>query len=402
MPHRTLSEYPAVYWGQVSLVPADLCWRRPSVPRRWQMTFPVVLLTLLVGGLANPAGAGVTYSVTDLGTLGGTNSYAWGINDLGQVVGRSASPTGSHAFVYNNGVMSDLGTLGGTYSAAFKINDSGVITGQSSSSENSSRRAFVYSNGQMTYLGAGLGWNAWTESFAISANNSGQVVGYRNYTTSNFPQFPPPWTKATGFVYSGGTTTMLSPPAGYDSTEALAINDAGQIAGIYYDTTTYPNSQAYAFLDTAGVITTIAAGACGDTAYNYFQSGGFDINSSGDVIGVLEDSGGFLYRNGQTTSLGTDFLCNAINDAGQIVGNGSAGPTLYQDGEFIDLTAASQDNPGWTLSKVTDINNHGQIVGYGYNPSGQRRAFLLDPVPEPSTVVLLGLGGLLVARRKRT
>ena len=53
--------------------------------------------------------------------LGGTYSYATGINDLGLVVGESdiTGNTGTHAFARKPvGPMVDLGTFGGTYSHA--------------------------------------------------------------------------------------------------------------------------------------------------------------------------------------------------------------------------------------------------------------------------------------------
>src|SRR5262249_45866542 len=60
-----------------------------------------------------------TYSITDLGTLGGPFSDANGINASGQVVGYSyIDSTHAHAFLYQNGEMRDLGTLGGSYSIA--------------------------------------------------------------------------------------------------------------------------------------------------------------------------------------------------------------------------------------------------------------------------------------------
>jgi probable HAF family extracellular repeat protein len=77
----------------------------------------------------------------DLGTLGGTNSYALGINNLGEVVGCS-SPNGSNAtlvseatlaFVYSAGQMYDLNKLlvasraGWTLTEADGINDVGQI-----------------------------------------------------------------------------------------------------------------------------------------------------------------------------------------------------------------------------------------------------------------------------------
>lgn len=58
------------------------------------------------------------YRLTDLGTLGGSSSSAFGINDTGQVVGSSAiaGDAVQHAFLYSNGSMADLGTLGGANS----------------------------------------------------------------------------------------------------------------------------------------------------------------------------------------------------------------------------------------------------------------------------------------------
>ena len=63
--------------------------------------------------------------MTDLGTLGGTQSHAMDINGLGQIVGVSSltgkfkSDEPQHAFIWQDGVMTDLGTLGG--SASFRV-----------------------------------------------------------------------------------------------------------------------------------------------------------------------------------------------------------------------------------------------------------------------------------------
>ena len=61
--------------------------------------------------------------MTDLGTLGGSVSVAYGINNGGQIVGESKIASGAfHAVLWENGTMTDLGTLGGPNSVAFGIN----------------------------------------------------------------------------------------------------------------------------------------------------------------------------------------------------------------------------------------------------------------------------------------
>jgi len=98
------------------------------------------ILLLIAGGFAahaatlfaqRPTGRG--YSITDLGTLGGTSSEAAGVNNPGEVVASSTTAAGvSHAFLYRNGLMFDLGTLpGGSASQATAINDRGDIVGYS-------------------------------------------------------------------------------------------------------------------------------------------------------------------------------------------------------------------------------------------------------------------------------
>jgi len=62
------------------------------------------LILLLSVPLGSPAAAQDGITITDLGTLGGNWSYAFGINDRGQVVGYGQTASGEiHAFMWENG-----------------------------------------------------------------------------------------------------------------------------------------------------------------------------------------------------------------------------------------------------------------------------------------------------------
>jgi probable HAF family extracellular repeat protein len=109
--------------------------------------------------------------ITSLGTLGGANSSATAINDLGQVVGTSDTKTSTgHAFFWDSTHgMQDLSTPG----EPLGINGAGQIVGSGAG------HAFLWQNGVTQDLNslipAGSGWGL---ASATAINGSGQIVGY--------------------------------------------------------------------------------------------------------------------------------------------------------------------------------------------------------------------------------
>ena len=82
----------------------------------------------------------------DLGTLpGGSYSYAYAVNNLGEVTGAADTATGEqHAFLWTaSSGMQDLGTLGGSYSYGTLIGDSGLTGASNLAGDQSSHAFFV-------------------------------------------------------------------------------------------------------------------------------------------------------------------------------------------------------------------------------------------------------------------
>jgi probable HAF family extracellular repeat protein len=334
---------------------------------------------------AFPVSAGSFRAITDLGTLGGTESFANAINEKGQVVGESriAGDQETHIFLYDRGNLVDLSVLynigSGPYlPTANDINNRGQIVGNISNGH-----AALLSKGVTTDLGTFGG----VFSSALGINNSGQIVGY----------YSSPDGLNHAFLYSDGNMTGLGPFGAEAISVATAINDSGMIVGEASDSFTVPS---HAFLYSNGVMSDISP-------FGNSESYAEGINNRGQVVGEFLTADGaafhaFLYSNGVFTDLGSagspESVASAINDRGQVVGTtfvpfedvcfdsdtGEPFPCtnykphafLYENGVMTDLNTLLRPGSGWELTWALDINNKGQIVGYGLF-DGKSHAFLI-------------------------
>jgi probable HAF family extracellular repeat protein len=295
------------------------------------------------------------YKIIDLGTLSGSWSKAFGINNQGQIVGLTGTTNGDRAFLYENGVMTNLGTLGGTYSVAYDVNNYDQVVGYSFTAT-SGATAYIYENGSMTDLGVG-------GSFAFGINDSGQIVGQ---TFSN----------DHAFLYVNGVTTDLGTLGGTIS-RGYEINNVGQIAGVSRDV----NDFNRAFLYENGVMSDL-----GTLGGDY--SVAFDINDNGQIVGYSPNSSGstraFLYESGVMNDIGTltgagISYAHAINNSGKIVGwsssfNSYTRAFVYDNGSMAELGTL-----GGRHSWAEDINDTGEIVGWAYMNDNVYHAVMWTP-----------------------
>lgn len=95
----------------------------------------------------------------------------------------------------------------------------------------------------------------------------------------------------------------------------------------------------------------------------------------------------------------------SVNDFGVMVGYGSAGGFINDGSGFTNLNSLLPVGSPWNLQRGYGINDAGDIVGYGtYTVEGTtvKSAFELVPVPEPTSIGLLALGGAALLARRRS
>lgn len=278
------------------------------------------------------------------------NSYAVALNDAGQVTGNYLDQN-QHlsAFIWQGEKVATVATNG----QASRINNHGQIVGWQ---ENSGRsEAFLYeADGRLTRLNT-LGG----ASQALAINDAGQLAGRVTLGADK------------AFMARQGTMQFIAEEIdGY----AIAMNNHGDIL-----IREVSGSRCRTLLLRDGTLTDL-----GNLGGALTQ--GRDLNEAGQIVGWAETASGdyhpFLWEDGVMTDLsaytGSFGAAVAINDAGTILlkasDAGGERNLLLHNGTLTDL-----GNFGSRYAVANDLNNLGQIVGWMADASGDMHAFLATP-----------------------
>ncbi len=232
-------------------------------------------------------------------------------------------------------------------------------------------------------------------TWPVAINNGGEAVGYSR-SVNNPIKVPGYYAYYTfdGFVYDNGTFTTADAPASAAS-EALGINDRGEIIGYYVPASDYSGSGPYSgvvgYMDQNGGYTTLVAPGAAVTIP-------LGIDNRGEIVGYYINSGSvsslaqsaFKYSHGTFTTIdppgATVTSAIAVNNRGDVLETSDNQFVVYHDGTYTDINL-----PGTALTTIFQppsyevyeqplggINDRGEVVGSYENSSGNTVGFLYN------------------------
>ena len=151
---------------------------------------------------------------------GTTSTIAYGINDLGQIIGRYSSTDGTHDFFWNGAGFTPLDYPGSVSTSANGINNAGLVVG-----------SYLDSSGGHGFIWNGTGFTSVDYPGAMSTsllaiNNRGQILG-RYFDGAN----------GHYFLWDGTSFVSFDLPPELASTGGISgFNDSDQFVGTYFGT----------------------------------------------------------------------------------------------------------------------------------------------------------------------
>lgn len=335
--------------------------RKSSVAAVAFSTVSIILLAPSPMHASNIIGSvtadGYVFTNFDFSPLTGTavGSNANGISNTGQVAGTTVDAGNASTSVNFSGTPATLTQLNtGSGQIAFGINSSGNVVGG-----NGTNAFFLPQGGSIQ--------NLTTPPGAINAfgiNDKGNIVG--QFTSgANTP----------GFILASNTSTAfttINQPTGVSANviNAQGVNNNGLVVGFYLGNDGQVHGFTAQMPTSPGTITGTAVtdpiipAVTGEPGATFVFSQILGVNDKGLAVGYYGDS---------TTSQHGFFY------------NTSTGAFTFLD----DPSEAF--NNGVEVTQITGISNSGEISGFYTDAGGVAHSFVASPVPEPSTLGLMGL-----------
>ncbi len=359
---------------------------------------PVMCLAAAAGLMTMVSGVSAQ-SITSIGMPpGGSFSSANAVSANGSVVAATIDMTSAYRWT-SSGLVS-IGLLPGAYATSAEdiSSDGSVIVGSVffDSPEETVRAHRWTSSGGMQDLGLPAGGVA---SVGTGVSGDGNVVtGYSFDADFNTTAFR--WTSG------GGMQSIGTLPGGTTSEGRKVSRDGSTIIGI---AGTPQGDRAIAWTESDGMQ------SLGLLSPDDSGSSAWGVNANGTIVAGSSGSNAVIWVNGVVQNIGmlsgaTNAIAYTLSDDGSLVGGYSffghdATATLWSQAlGTVDLNTylptIGVDLTGWELDYTRDISADGTtIIGDGLF-NGELRSWVVT-IPSPGPVALLGLSGLLAARRRR-